>query len=121
MRVLSPLVTCIVLLLAACDSDETGSGSDRQPVRLMPDSLWGAESCDAADPTCPDGTFCADLRIQDGNDAPRDSEPLCVDDAICDAVTCADGAQCTIAESSPAQIFCGSTSGGEDGDDPVHS
>jgi hypothetical protein len=116
MRLFGSLAFCFILSLAACGSDDERWDGVHYPVWLVPDSLRGVQSCDAVDPECPDGTFCAVLRLQDG-----DSEPLCVEQAFCDFVTCDDGRECVVAESSPAQIFCSGTSATEDGDDPVHS
>jgi hypothetical protein len=118
MRLVSPLATCFILALAlaACGSDEDGSGDERRPVTVPPDTFRDAESCDALDPECPDGTFCAVVWTEGG-----ETGPTCVDDDICDLLSCDGDDQCTVAESFPSQIFCSGTCTGPDCDEPTQS
>lgn len=112
MRVATAVLTFGILLLGACGSDD--GDPERYAVWLVPDALWNVESCDALDPQCPEGTFCAVVWTQTG-----DTEPLCVDDAICEAVTCDGDGECVVAESFPAQIFCSGNCTGPNCDHPV--
>jgi hypothetical protein len=118
MRCVRAVLACSLLFLGACGSDESGDeGDERFPVRLQSGSdVEDGEPCGADDPECPAGTFCAVVYI-DGDG----SEPTCVSEDICDEASCHEGADCTVAESFPAQVFCSGTCTGSDCDDPVSS
>jgi hypothetical protein len=101
MRVARALLTCGLLLLGACGSDE-GDGA-HYPVWLVPDTdLLEGEPCGVDGPDCAEGTFCAVVNVATG-----ETEPICVRQEICDEVSCMNGqGDCVVAESFPAQVFC---------------
>jgi hypothetical protein len=119
MRTVISVLTCSLLLLAAaCASDQAGDESGaRYPVQLSPGSdLEDGQSCGVDGPDCPDATICAVVHLAAG-----DSAPTCVSEDICTQATCEGDSECTVAESFPVQIFCSGTCTGSDCDAPTHS
>ena len=83
------------LLLLSC-------GPSEELVLKQGQTLDGLLFCGFTGGLCTTDTFCAELFLKETGRSPA----LCVPDNICDRFECADGGECRIFTTFPAEVRC---------------
>ena len=83
------------LLLSSC-------GPSEELVLREGQTLDGLLFCGATGGFCTIDTFCAELFLKDTGRSPA----LCVPENICERFECADGGECRIFTTFPAEVRC---------------
>jgi hypothetical protein len=85
----------VALLLSSC-------GPSEELVLREGQTLDGLIFCGFTGGLCTVDTFCAELYLKETGRSPA----LCVPETICDRFECADGGECRIFTTFPAEVRC---------------
>ncbi|HET9451548.1 MAG TPA: hypothetical protein VFO83_11720 [Aggregicoccus sp.] len=83
------------LLLSSC-------GPSEELVLKEGQTLDGLAFCVYSNGLCTETTFCAELYLKETGRSP----PLCVPEDICSRFECADGGECRVFTTFPAEVRC---------------